>query len=444
MKKLTIEYIGINDIKPYKNNAKLHPREQIEQIKKSIEQFGMDDPIGIWKDEIVEGHGRLIACKELGFEEVPIIRLDHLTDEERKAYTLVHNKLTMNSDFDIDILNEELEGFDTIDMSEFGFDLDLGIDEEEELIEDDIPETPEEPKTKLGEIYQLGRHRLMCGDSTKKEDVEKLMDGTLADLVVTDPPYNVAIGIEDIEEAKIRKRRTDGLSIQNDEMSNEEFYNFLSKAFKNIYNSLKSGGVFYIWYASKEVVNFSNALENNNLPVKQELIWNKNSLVMGRQDYQWKHEPCLYGWKEGAGHYFVDDRTQTTIIEDKKPDIKKMKKEELVQMLEEIYSDKISTTIINENKPSTSDLHPTMKPIKLIARQVKNSSKVGEEVLDLFGGSGSTLITCEQLNRICYMMEYDPTYTQVIIERYINFTGEDVYRLNPDGTKTNWKEIKGK
>lgn len=175
MEKLKIEYVDINSIKPYKNNAKLHPKEQIEQIKKSIEMFGMDDPIGIWKDEIVEGHGRLIACKELGMTEVPIIRLDHLTDEERKAYTLAHNKLTMNSDFDIDILNEELMNFETIDMSEFGFDLDFPT-EEVEIVEDEVPDIPEEPKSKLGDIYQLGNHRLMCGDSTSEEDVAKLMN----------------------------------------------------------------------------------------------------------------------------------------------------------------------------------------------------------------------------------------------------------------------------
>lgn len=430
MDKLKIEYVDIESIKPYKNNAKLHSQEQIEQIKKSINEFGMDDPIAIWKDEIVEGHGRLIACKQLGYTEIPIIRLDHLTDEERKAYTLVHNKLTMNSDFNLEILEEELKSIENINMEDFGFDIDLDMNQEEVIIEDEVPEVQEEAKSKPGEIYQLGNHRLMVGDSTNPGDVEKLMDGNLADLVITDPPYNVSIGIQDIEEAKIRKRRTDGLSIQNDEMSDEDFYNFLSKAFKNLYNSIKPGGAFYIWYASKEVVNFSNALEDNNLPVRQELIWNKNTLVMGRQDYQWKHEPCLYGWKEGAGHYFIDDRTQTTVIEDKKPDIKKLKKEEMIKLLEEIYSDKISTTIINESKPATSDLHPTMKPVKLIARQVKNSSRPGEIVLDLFGGSGTTMITCEQLGRINYTMEYDPHYADVIINRWESFTGQKAVKIN--------------
>ena len=211
MEKLKIEYVDINSIKPYSKNAKQHPAEQIEQIKKSIEMFGMDDPIGIWKDEIVEGHGRLIACKELGYTEVPIIRLDHLTDEERKAYTLAHNKLTMNSDFDIDILNDELmNAFDTIDMSDFGFDLDFDDEEEQEIVEDEVPEVPEEPKAKLGDIYQLGKHRLMCGDSTNESDVDKLVGEQKIDLLITDPPYNV-----DYEGGT-----KDKMKIKNDNMEN--------------------------------------------------------------------------------------------------------------------------------------------------------------------------------------------------------------------------------
>ena len=259
----------------------------------------------------------------------------------------------------------------------------------------------------------------MCGDSTNEDDVLKLMNSKLADLVVTDPPYNVDyVG-----------KTKEALKIKNDAMDSDSFFNFLNNAFKNIYKNIKDGGVFYIWYASREVVNFQTALENNNLMVKQELIWNKNSMVMGRQDYQWKHEPCLYGWKDGATHYFIDDRTQTTVIEDKGIELKKLKKEEMLKLLQDIYSDKISTTIINEDRPSVSDLHPTMKPIKLIARQIKNSSKENELILDLFGGSGSTLITCEQLNRKCYMMEYDPVYVDVIIQRWENFTGKKAVKI---------------
>ena len=415
MEKLKIEYVDINSIKPYKNNAKQHPEEQIEQIKKSIEMFGMDDPIGIWKDEIVEGHGRLIACKELGMTEIPIIRLDHLTDEERKAYTLAHNKLTMNSDFDIDILNEELMSFETIDMSDFGFELDLET-EEHEIIQDEVPDIPEEPKSKMGEIYQLGEHRLMCGDSTNPEEVKILCNGEEMDLLFTDPPYNVDIS------------NSDGLKIANDNMSDSEFKKFLSKAFANASENLKKGGAFYIWYSDAEDLNFRTSCFENELDIKQCLIWVKNGFNFGRQDYKWKHEPCLYGWKEGAGHYFVEEYNHPTVIEDEL-DFSKMKKEEMRQLLEEIYSKNIPMTIVHENKPIKNDLHPTMKPLNMCAGMIRNSSKKNEKVLDLFGESGSTLITCEQLGRKCYMMEYDPKYVDVIIERWENFTGQKAVKI---------------
>ena len=428
MDKLNIEYVDINSIRPYRNNAKQHPKEQIEQIKKSIEQFGMDDPIGVWNDEIVEGHGRLIACKELGMTEVPIIRLDHLSDEERKAYTLAHNKLTMNSDFDLDILTKELDDILNIDMSDFGFDLDLGDEEEKEIIEDEVPEVPEEPKAKLGDIYQLGNHRLMCGDSTSEEDIAKLMNGVKADMVMTDPPYNVDYSSKNEMLNFSDKGSHIQKPIENDKI--DDFEKFIYDAYKNMVNNIKEGGAFYIWHSEKEDIAFKEQLIKAGVYIHQTLIWVKNNFVLGRMDYQPKHEPCLYGWKEGAGHYFVDDRSQSSVIEDEKPDIKKMKKEELVKLLEEIYSDKLSTTVIKENKPQVSDLHPTMKPIKLLAKLIKNSSKKEEIVLDLFGGSGSTLITCEQLDRKCYMMELDPHYIDVIIQRWENFTGEKAIKLN--------------
>ncbi len=428
MKKLEIEYVDINSIKPYKNNAKKHPQEQIEQIKRSIEQFGMDDPIGVWNNEIVEGHGRLIACKELGYDEIPIIRLDHLTDEERKAYTLAHNKLTMNSDFDIDILNEELASLETIDMGDFGFEFEFEDNNEIEVVQDEVPEVPEEPKTKPGDVYQLGNHRLMCGDSTREEDVDKLIESgeEIIDTVFTDPPYNVDLGYINKQKVRWAMGRYKGAntsSIKNDSMDDEDFVIFLTNAFYNMNKYLKPGRAFYIWHSCTHSFQFQEAMQNVGWQFRQELIWNKNSLSLGMSDYQWKHEPCFYGWKEGASHYFTNDRKQSTVYEDN-IDINKLKKEDMKKLLEEIFADKVPTTVINENKPTKADLHPTMKPIKLCARLIINSTKENENVMDLFGGSGSTLIACEQLNRNCYMMEYDPHYVDVIVERWENFTGK--------------------
>lgn len=416
--KLKVEYIPIEDIKPYEKNAKIHTEEQIEQIKKSIEEFGMNDPIGIWGEDniIIEGHGRLMALKELGYTEVPVIRLDDLTDDQRKAYTIIHNQTTMNTGFDIDILNEELQSID-LDMSFFGFD---EIEEPEIEINDDdfkFEEPDEEPKTKRGEIYKLGNHYLMCGDSTNPEDVSKLMNGAVADLVVTDPPYNVAV------------KNSQGMTIENDDMSDSAFKEFLNKAFYNLSNNLKKGGAFYIWYGDSEDINFRTACVNNNLLIKQCLIWVKSHFTFGRQDYKWIHEPCLYGWKDGGSHYFIDEFNHPTVIEDK-IDFDNLKKEEAIKMLKEIYDEGLSTTIIHEDKPTMNDLHPTMKPLKLIARLVRNSSKESEKVLDLFGGSGSTLMVCEQLKRQCYMMEYDPVYADAIIKRYEEFTGKKAVKIN--------------
>lgn len=386
---LKIEYVNIDEIKPYENNAKLHPAEQIEQIKSSIKEFGFNDPIAIDENNvIIEGHGRYISCKELGINEVPIIRLDDLDEEHKRAYMLVHNKLTMNSEFDIDILNNELDDILNIDMSDFGFDLDFEDEEEKEIIEDEVPEVPEEPKAKLGDIYQLGNHRLMCGDSTKQEDVAKLVGEQKIDLLITDPPYNV----------DYTGKTKEAMKIQNDKMENNVFHDFLVKVFTNAYNVLKDGASFYCWYASREVVNFHTSIEESGFTVKQELIWNKSSLVIGRQDYQWKHEPCLYGWKETSSHIWYGDRRQTTVID--------------------------------WDRPTKADLHPTMKPVGLFDYQIKNSSKAGDNILDLFGGSGTTVMACEQNNRNAYVMEFDPRYVDVIIERWENFTGQKAVKLN--------------
>lgn len=258
----------------------------------------------------------------------------------------------------------------------------------------------------------------MVGDSTSAHDVNLLCDDELMDLVVTDPPYNVAIS------------NSQGMTIENDDMDHSNFLDFLTACFENMNDHLRAGGAFYIWHASRTQSEFEQALNQVGLEVREQLIWNKNALVLGRQDYQWKHEPCFYGWKSGAGHYFVDTRTLTTVLDDPDLDIDTMKKDELKKTLKEILSNYTETTVIDEKKPTKDDLHPTMKPIPLIARQIKNSSRPGENVLDLFGGSGTTLIACEQLGRKCYMMEYDPVYADVIIDRWEKFTGKKAVLMN--------------
>lgn len=385
---LKIEYANINDLKKYHKNAKKHPKEQVNRIANSIKEFGMCDPIGVWgKDNlIIEGHGRLMALKKLGYEKAPIIRLDHLSEEQRKAYTLAHNK-SAESEWDFEILSDELKSIVDIDMMDFGFDLSLE-DEEYEVIEDEVPDIPVEPKAKYGDIYQLGNHRLMCGDATVLEDVRTLMNDNKADLLLTDPPYNVDY------EGKTK----DSLKIKNDNMGDNQFKQFLTDSFSNANEVMKEGASFYIWHADSEGYNFRSACKDVSWKVRQCLIWNKNTMVMGRQDYQWKHEPCLYGWKDGASHNWYSDRKQTTVLE--------------------------------FNKPSKSELHPTMKPLDLFAYQMKNSTAKGDIVLDLFGGSGTTLMVSEQLDRNAYIMELDPRYVDAIINRWETMTGSKGVLLN--------------
>lgn len=417
---LQIELVPITEIKPYENNAKIHTREQIEQIKQSIFEFGNNDPIAIDANGvIIEGHGRLMALQELGYTEVEVIRLGHLNEEQRKAYTLIHNKLTMNTGFELDMLEAELKTIENIDMKFYDFDFDFSDDLVIEDIEEDNfnPEVPQDAIAKRGQVYQLGEHRLMCGDSTSAADVQKLMGDEQADCLLTDPPYNVNYG-GDAHSPAAGKHRV----IENDNLTDSDFYKFLLAFYENAEMALKPGGSFYIWHADSEGYNFRKALRDAGLQLRQTLIWNKNALVLGRQDYQWKHEPCLYGWKDGAGHYFTSSRSETTVIEDEVPDFSKMKKEELVKLLQEVYSQ--ATTVIDEMKPSKSDLHPTMKPLRLMAYLIQNSTRKGEIVLDLFGGSGSTLIAAEETKRRCRMMEYDPRYVDVIIQRWEQQTGK--------------------
>lgn len=263
-----------------------------------------------------------------------------------------------------------------------------------------------------GGRYKLGDHILVCGDSTDGSVVAKACPEP-ADLLITDPPYNLDY------EGKTKAR----LKIENDNMQDDEFLDFLVSSFSAAKPHIKNGGVFYIWYASTQSKAFLSAAEKAGLEVRQLLVWVKNIFALGRQDYQWRHEPCLYGWKEGAAHYFIDDRTQTTVFEDTRPDLEKMKKEEMKELLERIFDEGINTTVLREKKPAASQLHPTMKPVPLIGRLIKNSSKPGQIVLDTFGGSGTTMIACEQLGRKCRMVELDPHYANVIIDRWEKFTG---------------------
>jgi site-specific DNA-methyltransferase (adenine-specific) len=378
---LKVEYVDIDSIKPYKKNAKLHPKEQIEQIKKSIEEFGMNDPIAIDKDNIIiEGHGRLLACKDLGITEVPIIRLDHLTDEQRKAYTLAHNKLTMNTDFDIDILTEELNDILDIDMSDFGFDLDFEDEEEQEIVEDEVPEVPEEPKAKLGDIYQLGNHRLMCGDSTSEEDIAKLMNGVKADMVFTDPPY----GYEYQSNMRTKTQKFD--VIENDDKKLD---------FMPIVKKFNNGFVFVCttWKVLKEWLEIFTKYYN----LSNMIIWNKGGGGIG-----------------DLKHTFSTDYEIILCSNNDK----------------EITGKRIGSVWTISKDNANDYIHATQKPVEVSATAIKNTTNENDNILDLFGGSGSTLIACEQLNRKCYMMELDPHYIDVIIQRWENFTGEKAIKLN--------------
>lgn len=327
---MEIVKISIKDLKPYENNVKKHPREQIEQIKSSIKKFGNNDPIAVDENYvIIEGHGRYEALCDLGYKEAECIILKGLTEEQKDAYRLVHNKLTMNSDFELDGLIKELDKITTFDMSEFDFDLkelDKELskinDEEREVKEDNYDFDKEvEPIVKRGQIWKLGNHRLMCGDSTSKEDVSKLCGRGKIDLIITDPPYN----------NDYQGKTNEKLKIKNDKMSQDNFYNFLLDTFKTLYEQVEEGCSIYIWHADIEGLCFRKAFQDSGWKLATCLIWNKNTFAFGRQDYQWKHEPCLYGWKEGKAHYFINDRTKTTILD--------------------------------FNKPNANKVHPTMKPI---------------------------------------------------------------------------------
>lgn len=391
---MNIQIIDINKLIP----ATYNPRKDLKpddaeyiKIKNSIVKFGFVSPLVINKDmTVIGGHQRLKVLKDLGITEVECIVVD-LDKTNEKALNIALNKIQGDWDEDkLEALLQELK-LEEFDMNLTGFDFDE-VDEilndingtkEDNFDVDSAYEEIEEPITKPGDIWILGNHRLMCGDSTHKDDIMRLMNNQDADMILTDPPYNVDyVG-----------KTAEALKIKNDNMDDNQFYEFLRKVFENMYIVTKEGASIYVFHADTEGINFRKAFKDAGFKLAECLIWKKDCFVMGRQDYQWQHEPVLYGWKEGKAHYFINDRTQSTILE--------------------------------FDRPKQSTLHPTMKPIDLIAKLIKNSSKENDIILDLFGGSGSTIIAAEQLNRYCYTMELDPKYCDVIVKRWETLTNKE-------------------
>lgn len=391
-----MQLVPIAKLVPYVNNARTHSPEQITKLRSSLREFGFINPVIIDSDYgIIAGHGRVMAAKEEGIEEVPCVLVDYLTEAQKKAYILADNRFAQDAGWDEELLRIEIESLqgENFDVSLTGFDdseiADLfGGDKDKEVKDDDFDLTAALEKASFverGDVWCVGRHRLMCGDATSEEDVAALMDGKKANLIVTDPPYNVAF------------KSSDGLSIQNDSMKNEDFYTFLYNAFSCMAEHLEKGGSAYVFHADTEGLNFRKAFIDTGFHLAGVCIWVKNSLVLGRSDYQWQHEPVLFGWKKDGKHAWYSDRKQTTIW--------------------------------NYDKPKRNKDHPTSKPLDLLGYPICNSSQENAIVLDTFGGSGSTMMACEQTNRICYMMELDEKYASVILRRYVKNTGdaENVY-----------------
>ena len=384
---------------PYARNSRTHSDAQVAQIAASIREFGFTNPVLVDADNgIVAGHGRVMAAKQLGLVEVPTINVGWMTEVQRRAYVIADNQLALNAGWDESVLAQEAAWLQDqqFDTNLLGFNADFldGLLAEEASTDvgltdqDDAPAVQAEPVTRLGDVWVMGKHRLMCGDSTSLEAVNNLALGGGINMLLTDPPYNVAYQGGNHGDPD----RTNGLRIENDSKSDAEFRKFLRDAFAAADAAMKPGAVFYIWHADSEGYNFRGACFDIEWQVRQCLIWNKNVMVMGRQDYHWRHEPCLYGWKAGAAHLWSTDRKQTTVL--------------------------------NFDRPSRNLEHPTMKPVALFEYQLLNNTKVGDTCLDLFGGSGTTLIACEKNNRIARLMELDPKYCDVIVRRWQAFTGK--------------------
>lgn len=395
MSKTTTEMqlVAVSKLIPYVNNARTHSAEQVMKLRSSLREFGFINPVIIDREfNVIAGHGRILAAKEEGILEVPCVFVDYLTEAQKKAYILADNRMAMDAGWDEELLRIEIEALQSedFDIGLTGFDeseiADLfGSDDTSGVKDDDYDLSAALEKAafvKRGDIWTVGRHRLMCGDATSSEDVAALMDGKKANLIITDPPYNVAF------------ESSDGLSIKNDKMENDKFYEFLLSAFKNMAAHLEKGGSAYVFHADTEGLNFRKAFMDAGFHLSGCCIWVKNSLVLGRSDYQWQHEPVLYGFLQNGKHYWSKNAGRS------------------------------QTTIWNFDKPKKNKNHPTSKPLDLLAYPIGNSSQENAIVIDTFGGSGSTLMTCEQTNRVCHTMELDEKYASVILRRYVEDTGD--------------------
>ena len=403
-----MELVELDKLVPYVNNARTHSPEQINKLRASLREFGFINPVIIDKNYgIIAGHGRVIAAREEGIEKIPCVFADHLTEAQKKAYILADNRMALDAGWDEELLRVEIEALqaEAFDVSLTGFDekeiTDLFKDTQEEVKDDDYDLTAALEKAafvKKGDLWVVGRHRLLCGDATNAEDADKLCEGKRVNLILTDPPYGVSF------------KSASGLTIRNDSMKNEEFYSFLLAAFKNMVSHLEPGGSAYVFHADTEGLNFRRAFIDAGLHLAGCCIWVKNSLVLGRSDYQWQHEPVLYGFLKNGKHQWYSDRKQTTIW--------------------------------NFDKPKRNENHPTSKPLDLLGYPLKNSTQENAIVLDTFGGSGSTLMACELSNRICYTMELDEKYASVILRRYVEDTqdAENVYVIR-DGVKHLYAEL---
>lgn len=386
-----MQLVPVSKLVPFVNNARTHSPEQVMKLRSSLREFGFINPIIIDRDYgIIAGHGRLLAAKEEGITEVPCVFVDYLTEAQKKAYILADNRMAMDAGWDEELLRVEIEALqgEAFDVSLTGFDemelADLFKDGSDSGAEDDdydLSAALEKAAfVERGDIWTVGRHRLMCGDATSAEDVAALMDDRKANLILTDPPYGVSF------------KSSSGLTIQNDSMKNEEFYNFLLSAFENMADHLEKGGAAYVFHADTEGLNFRRAFIDAGFHLAGCCIWVKDSLVLGRSDYQWQHEPVLYGFMQNGKHPWYSDRKQTTIW--------------------------------NFAKPKRNANHPTSKPLDLLGYPIGNSTQENAIVIDTFGGSGSTLMACEQINRTCCTMELDEKYASIILRRYVDDTGD--------------------